>query len=142
VQYENFDLLLERGSDSFVARVIASSADEATEPFQLGISVEQVEIFLLRIGRPRRSTRRVDSPEMTAAKNFGSLVYSAVFRESIRDCFHRSLVETQGRGHGLRLRIRLRDVPELSDIPWELLHDRTRNKFLALSSSTPRRAVS
>ncbi|KPV48259.1 hypothetical protein SE17_39035, partial [Kouleothrix aurantiaca] len=37
----------------------------------------------------------------------------------------------------LRLRLRLTGTPELTDLPWEFLHNPTFNRFLALSSQTP-----
>ena len=75
----------------------SSPAGEAMERFELGISDIEIENYLLKIGRPRRSTRRVISPEMEvceAPRVPGIL--GGLFRK-IRDCSERSLSETQSR---------------------------------------------
>ncbi len=38
---------------------------------------------------------------------------------------------------GLRLKLRLQDVPELAEIPWEFLFDASLSRFLARSNQTP-----
>jgi CHAT domain len=135
--YDSFDLLLERKEEGFTARVINSPGGEDTETFRLGISVLELENLLLRIGRPRRATRRINSPEIDAAKRLGAALYDAAFVGRVGRCLDKSLAVTQGRGQGLRIRIRLQDVPELSNMPWELLYERGRNRFFARSVHTP-----
>ena len=49
----------------------------------------------------------------------------------------RSLDVAERAEKGLRLRLRLADVPELADLPWELLYDRQRARFFSLSRETP-----
>src|SRR4029077_5893738 len=39
--------------------------------------------------------------------------------------------------HVLRIRLRLTDVPELADLPWEFLYDAAQNHFLTTSTETP-----
>ena len=38
---------------------------------------------------------------------------------------------------GVRIRLRLKDAPELANYPWEYLYDRSLNWFVALSLETP-----
>ncbi len=52
-------------------------------------------------------------------------------------CLRSSIDATSRDGAGLRLRLRLAEVPELADIPWEYLYYQPLNRFLALSSETP-----
>ena len=40
-------------------------------------------------------------------------------------------------GRGLRIRLRLKGVPALAELPWEFLYDRAQNHFLATSAATP-----
>jgi hypothetical protein len=70
--YLDFDLLIERGAEGYIARVLNSPAGQAAAGFRLPFSKLQLENFLLRVGRTRRGVRRLDSPEMEAAKVFGA----------------------------------------------------------------------
>ena len=49
----------------------------------------------------------------------------------------RSLDDARRRGAGLRIRLRLTDVPELADFPWEYLYVPETESYLALSDMTP-----
>jgi hypothetical protein len=71
--YLNFDLLIERAEPDYRIRVLASPAGE-TRPvsFHVPFSDDQVELFLLRIGRPRRNVRRINIPQVMAIKEFGA----------------------------------------------------------------------
>ena len=92
---------------------------------------------MLRVGRNRRGVRRIESPEMQAAKQFGGKLFDAVFSNEVRGAL-RSSVDTASReGAGLRVRLRLGDVPELTDLPWEYLYNASLNRFLALSNKSP-----
>lgn len=135
--YLDFDLLLERQPEGYRARVVDSPAGQATATFRLPFSDLELENFLLRIGRPRRGVRRLEEPEAAAARLFGDGLFEAVFRDELRDRLVASLHEAQRSGRGLRIRLRTADVPELCDVPWEFLFNRSRNSFLSLSTATP-----
>jgi hypothetical protein len=137
LDYLDFDLLIERSPSGYRARVLSSPAGQAAADFSLPFSELEVENFLLRIGRTRRGVRRLESPEMEAAKTFGGHLFEAVFDDEVRGCLRSSLDEANRRGAGLRIRLRLTDVPELADLPWEYLHNPTLNRFLVLSATTP-----
>ena len=85
----------------------------------------------------RRTVRRIESPEMQAAKDFGSKLYKAVFTDEVQSALRSSLDQARAQGSGLRIRLRLNDAPELVDIPWEYLYNPSLNRFLALSVNTP-----
>jgi hypothetical protein len=97
----------------------------------------ELENFLLRIGRPRRVVRSMDAPETRAIKSFGERLYRALFHDDLRVSLERSLSEAAAMDSGLRLRLRLSDVPELAELPWEFLYDKSRNRFVCLSDRTP-----
>ena len=136
--YQDFDLLIDRTEGGFRAQVLNSPAGQATSEFRLPFSEDKLENFLLRLGRTRRTVRRVDSPEMNTAKTFGASLFNAVFSGDVRACFRSSLdeVRRQGAGSGLRVRLRLMD-PEVVDLPWEYLYNPSVNRFIALSVQTP-----
>jgi hypothetical protein len=135
--YVDFDLLIQRRGVGYHTHVLTATAGQANAAFSLPFSELELENFLLRIGRPRRSMRRIGSPEMEAAKAFGGRLFDAIFGGEVRSAFRSSLDEA-GRQHtGLRIRLRLADAPELHHLPWEFLYDPTRHQFLVLSVETP-----
>jgi hypothetical protein len=137
--YQDFDVLLERAEQgAYRVRVVnAPAGTTAPIPFTLPFSQLEFENFVLKIGRPRRVVRRVDAPETAAIKTFGDQLYRALFHDELEVNLLRSLGDAAANGMGLRLRLRLSDTPELAELPWEYLYDRTRNRFLALYNRTP-----
>jgi hypothetical protein len=137
ISYLDFDLLIRRVEGGYRAQVLSSPAGEATGDFRAPFSDLELENLLLRVGRPRRGTRRIGSPEMEAAKTLGKGLYDSVFTGDIRACWRSSLSEAEAQNAGLRLRLRVAEGPELNDIPWEYLYDASLNRFLSLSEFTP-----
>ncbi len=137
--YQDFDLLIEPDPEgSYRARVLRSPAGEsAPVQFTLPFSQLELENLVLKVGLPRRRTRGPGRPESAPLKDFGGKLYGAVFQEELRDLLRNSLTHTRARREGMRLRLRLTDVPELADLPWEFLYDPRLNRFLAQSSHTP-----
>ena len=138
VNYQDFDLLIDRAGESLRAQVMSSPAGQATAEFRLPFSGNELENFLLRMrGRARSGTiRRVESQEMSAVKAFGAALFGAVFSGDVKACFRTSLDETRRQNAGLRIRLRLAD-PSVVDLPWEYLYNPAVNRFLALSIHTP-----
>lgn len=97
----------------------------------------ELENFILRMGQSRRGVRRVDSPQMQAAKAFGTRLFETVFSGQVHDVYQNALHAAEREGGGLRLLLRLSDVPELVNVPWEYLYDPALERFLALSVDTP-----
>lgn len=138
LRYLDFDLLIERLGERYRARVIQSPAGQASSEFVLPFSDLEIENLMLRVGRPRRTVvRKVESPEMQAAKTFGAKLYDAVFTGDMRAVLRSSLDAATRENKGLRLRLRLAETPELADLPWEFLYNSNLNRFLALSVKTP-----
>lgn len=135
--YLDFDLLIERSEHGYMARVLRGPAGTATAEFSKPFSDLEVENFVLRMGHQRQRVRRIESPEMKGAKEFGARLFEAIFRDQVFGCFHSGLDKARQQEAGLRIRLRLTDVPELADLPWEYLYNRSLNRFLALSSETP-----
>jgi hypothetical protein len=137
ISYLDFDLLVRRAEDGYRAQVLSSPAGEAAANFTAPFSELELEDFLLRMGRPRRGTRRIGSPEMDLVKTLGNRLYEAVFSGEVRACWRSSLSEAEVQTAGVRLRLRITDAPELNDIPWEYLYNAPLNRFLSLSEHTP-----
>ena len=138
MNYQDFDLVIDRVGENLRAQVIDSPAGQAAAEFQLPFSEDKLENFLLRLGgRSRRATtRRVETQEMTAAKAFGAALFGAVFASDVKACFRSSVDEARRQNAGLRIRLRLAD-PSVVDLPWEYLYNPAVNRFLALSIQTP-----
>lgn len=136
MEYLNFDLLVERAADRYVARVLACPAGQASADFYPPFSDLEHENFVLRMGRPLRAVRRRESPEMEMVKQFGGRLFDALFRGDVRACLRSSLDGVRREGKGLRIRLHLA-APELADLPWEYLYNSALNQFLSLSVGTP-----
>ena len=136
--YQDFDLLIEPGSDdSYRARVLRSPAGESgLIQFTLPFSAVELENLVLKVGRGRRRARG-GRPESQPLKDFGGKLYGAVFQDELRDMLQRSLSLTHAEHIGMRLRLRLIDAPELANLPWEFLYDPRHKRFLAQSRRTP-----
>lgn len=140
ITYLNFDLLIERTGTGYRTQVLNSPAGQAAVDFSLPFSGLELENFLLRAGRVIRNgvgdVRRPERPEMEVAETFGGRLFEAVFDDEVRGCLRSSLDEAGQQGAGLRIRLRLADVPELADLPWEFLFNPADNRFFVLSSET------
>lgn len=138
ISYLDFDMMIERsGEKTYRARVLSSPAGQASGEISLPFSDLELENFLLKIGRTRRGVRRLESPEMEAAKVFGGKLFKAVFEDELFSALRSSLDEARKQRQGLRIRLRLNDAPELVNLPWEYLYNPSLNRFLSLSVNTP-----
>ncbi len=136
-RFLDFDLRIESEDGAYQARVIDSPAGQASHVFTLPFSPVELENFVLKVGRTRRGVRRLDSPEMHAAREFGTSLYRAVFDADIHATFLRALDEADRQGLGLRVRLRLGDAAELVNVPWEYLYAPDLRRFVVLSNDTP-----
>lgn len=137
--YDNFDLLIE-SIDAARFRVRVTHCEAGDSPAlitSLPFSDIELENVLLKLDPGRSGTRRLLDPYAQASVDMGAGLYDAVFRDDLLLAWSRSADQARGRKHGLRLRLRLADAPRLAGLPWELLYDRTRNRFFAQSDRTP-----
>ena len=136
--YLDFDLeLTDAGDGGFTSRVLTSPKGEASADFRMPFVGPDLENVILKLGRTRSGVRALGSPQHELAQRFGGQLYDAVFSGEVRTCFRRSLDEADEQGKGLRIKLRLTDVPALGDIPWEYLYAEGLGRFLVLSESTP-----
>ena len=137
-KYLEFDLMLERTDTGYRARVLAAPAGTAVGEFGFPFSELELENFVLRMGQKRQTTRRTDSSELAAAREFGSRLYDTVFLGSVRSALDGSLMEAAEQKAGLRIRLRFAgSAPELIDLPWEYLYNPDKKRFLSLSIDSP-----
>jgi len=136
-EYQDFDLLILPIEFGYQARVLRSPGGQGTEFFDLPFEERELEAVLRSLGRN-------DMPSFTGSTTqavipqpqvFGRSLYRALLCGSLQGLFERSLGSAEQQGNGLRLLLRLGDVPELAEIPWELLAQPENGKPLALSAS-------
>ena len=109
----NFDLLIERAGEKYRARVINSPGGQATHEFVRPVSPQELDTLFEQLSRNNAQ----------AAREFGTKLYNAVFADGIRIAYLSSAGIATNQNAGLRVRLRLNDMPELARIPWEILHD-------------------
>ena len=138
MNYLDFDMQIERVGPKYRARVTESPVGvAASKPFSMPFSELELENFFLKIGLTQRNVRRVETPEMDAAKKFGARLFETVFEGHVQSRLMSSIDMARNKGAGLRIRLRLTDVPKLAGLPWEYLYNPSINNFLALSDTTP-----
>ncbi|MGB0383733.1 MAG: CHAT domain-containing protein [Ardenticatenaceae bacterium] len=126
--YFNFDLLIQPVREGYRARVQSSPVGEAWESFAL----PGIADFSPSLAFVRSNGRGPGAPEM-----FGAELYKTVFHGQVGSCLARSLDAAERESKGLRIRLRLNDVPELARLPWEYLHDPASERSFVLSHQTP-----
>jgi outer membrane biosynthesis protein TonB len=134
--YHDFELRIEREGDHYSARVLKSPAGEASTEFVLPFSGDRLENLILKIGRLRTTTRHLNSPEMSTAKELGGKLYEALFSGKVGARLQSSMNSLE-EDEGLRIKLRFQDAPELSNLPWEFLYDADLGHFLSQSELTP-----
>jgi formylglycine-generating enzyme required for sulfatase activity len=135
--YYNFDILIERSTDRYRARVIDSPVGTAVSEFDPPLSDLELENYILRMGQTRQGKRLpFESSELKAIKQCGESLFEAIFNGDVYTCYVMSWELARDQGRGLRIRLHI-DVSEFHDYPWELLYNSKTNQFLALSTDTP-----
>jgi TonB family protein len=137
LNYDDFDLQITPLSGGRYRVHLNAPSGQTSGDFLLPFTDVDFGNFLGRIGQVRRGTRRADGPELNAAKEFGGRLFNAIFSGEMIAQLRSSVEQSLDRDHGLRIRLRLTDAPELADLPWEFLYDAAQNHFLTTSIETP-----
>jgi hypothetical protein len=137
--YLDFDLWIDQRSEGlYRAKAWSSAAGfEATECFALPAALLGGELCRAGGAAPRRGgSGAAEATDGASAEQVGDELFRAVFQGELLKAFQGCLAKAQS-GPGLRIRLRLNDVPHLAGLPWEYLYDAEGRGFLALSSRTP-----
>lgn len=118
--YLPFDLLIDRVRRRFRARVLSSPAGEGTHLFTLA-------------GIPPYFERGTGRRTQASLQAFGARLFAVVFGGQVGRLFDLSLSQALSEGRGLRVLLRLAEVPQLASLPWEYLYDARQARFVALS---------
>lgn len=125
VRYLDFDLLIERRPAGYRVRVLDSPAGQASGDFVSPLTAAQLDAVF------------ADLSQAGPGRAFGEQLFAAVFQGEVLASLRRSQESAARQDRGLRIRLRLTDVPELAAWPWECLFDPVPGQFLALSAQTP-----
>ncbi len=137
VAHINFDVIVSREGDRYRARVVDSPSGSGSVEFKAPFLGVELENMSLRVSRFGQTSRRTRVPQIDSARDIGGRLFNAVFAGAVRDCYRASLGQAASSNQGLRIRLRLTDVPEIAVWPWEFLFDSSQNRFIALSIETP-----
>jgi len=132
-----FDLLLEHTEDGYRATVLQSPCGDALAPFTPPFEPrEQHTIIQQLLADPGQDAAR-RSEQFMLARRVGGRLFDTIFHGAILECWQASWRAAYAERATLHLRLQLGGVLELRALPWEYLHDGTRDEFIALSAHTP-----
>lgn len=136
MEYKTLDLLFEKSDAAYIARIINSPVGQAKTAFASPFTADELKTFFARVAGRGATAGSTLTPQQLV-EQMGARLFDAVFHDEVLTTYRRSRDDAERDDKGLRIRLRLSDVPELADLPWEYLHDSTRNSYLALSKETP-----
>lgn len=133
--YDDLQLRIDRDAvGTYRTLAMAPDGRTARGSFQLPISDEELDEFVLRVGLVRR--RRGPAEErLSAIKEFGANLFDALFADQVGNVYNSAKAVAADGQRGLRITLRLSGAPELMRLPWEFLYHRPR--FIAQSTETP-----
>jgi hypothetical protein len=134
--YLDFDLWIDQKSAGlYRAKAWSGAGFEGTETFSLPPGLAGGELRLAG-GGSLRGGPAAGAEDPASAQQAGDELFRTVFHGELLKAFQGCLAKARS-GPGLRVRLRLNDVPQLADLPWEYLYDAEGQGFLALSARTP-----
>jgi len=135
--YLDFDVWIDQKSEAvYRAKAWSDAGFEATESFSLPAVLAGGGLCLAGGGAVRGGPVAEGGADGATAEQVGGELFRTVFQGELLKAFEGCLAKARG-GPGLRIRLRLNDVPQLASLPWEYLYDAEGRGFLALSARTP-----
>jgi len=137
--YLDFDVWIDQKSEGLyrVKAWSGAAGFEATELFSLPPALAGGDLYCFAGAAPRRGgSNAADTVDGASPEQAGGELFRTVFQGELLKAFQGCLAKARG-GPGMRIRLRLNDVPQLAGLPWEYLYDSESRGFLALSGRTP-----
>jgi hypothetical protein len=136
--YLDFDVCIDQKSEGlYRAKARSGTAGfEATQLFSLPPVLTGGELYRAGAGARRGGAGTAGGVDGASPEQAGGELFRTVFQGELLRAFQGCLEQARG-GPGLRIRLRLNEVPELAGLPWEYLYDNEGRGFLALSGRTP-----
>jgi len=135
--YIDFDVWIDQKSEGvYRAKAWSGAAGfEATERFSLPPGFGG-GLCVAGGGAVRGGSGADNGADGATPEQMGGELFRTVFHGELLKAFEGCLAKARG-GPGMRIRLRLNDVPQLAGLPWEYLYDAEGRGFLALSARTP-----
>ena len=131
-QCDEFDLQIRPLDDGlYEAAVLRSPAGETRHRFAFPLSATLSTSQMAQVEAAISGRAPVKDD---AARFLGSRLFTAVFAAGVLQAYDQSLSLAVSRGRCLRVRLRMLDDPQLAALPWELLYDERRQRYVALLS--------
>jgi len=130
----DLDLQLSPQEGAYAVRVLTSPAGQANGDFSVPFAETETGEFVQEIMPSTRPLSRLAVQALM--KEHGGRLFDALFQNDLLVCLERSFDEVRRRNATLRIKLRLTDVPELLNLPWEYLFHRRRNLFLSQSTTS------
>jgi hypothetical protein len=136
MEYDEFEVLLERSGDGYTARVVDSPTGPV--PAMPFVPPEPVGgLPAVRLGVRGERRLKPEAPAPPSPKEFGADLFRALFNETALASLRTSQYGAATRQRGLRLRLRFADATALANLPWELLYDPERHWYPCQLSRFP-----
>ncbi|WP_441286193.1 CHAT domain-containing protein [Sorangium sp. KYC3313] len=136
--YLDFDLTVRNNGNGGYKLEVKSPGGEPSSDFVCPFQPEELQRLRSIVEGPAREVglppgqRTAELP--SRLRIFGERLYEAVFVNDVRASLAGCMSRAQDQGAGVRIRLRLDDVPELSQLPWEYLYDRSNQTYLAFET--------
>lgn len=139
-EYLDFDVwIYQKAEGRYLAKAWSGKGFDATEYFDLPAAFGSGELCFAGGGALRGgpgAANEAGTVDETSPEQAGKALFRAIFQGKLLEAFRGCLAKAQA-GLGLRIRLRLDDVPHLAGLPWEYLYDAEGRGFLAFSGRTP-----
>jgi hypothetical protein len=89
-RYDDFDLAFHLSGENYGVQLLNSPVGQADGKFALPYTQGELRRFYFRIGQLNRAVRRVDNPDLAAAKEFGASLFQATFNGELLGRFRAS----------------------------------------------------
>jgi hypothetical protein len=140
--FSTLDVRLVRSDDGYLAVVDSSYGGTYRGRFVNPVSAEDLGRFqsALLVGATRDiggpTGEPPAEPASAQADRMGAGLFDALFSGQVLEGLRETTTLSQRDRKLVRIRLRLDAVPELASLPWELLRDNQRDRYLCLSSRT------
>lgn len=135
-QHLNFDLLIERTDEGLFSVVQNSPAGSAAAVVHSPFNYAELQALWMALQEPHQNESARMERQRTASRTYGEQLFRAFCTGEVADCLRNSLNIALRDRTPLRIRLTIKNAPELVHLPWEYLYNSETHEFLALSGQS------